>query len=236
LSVKAFGVIIKGLYYTIRYRLRLMKTRSIQRIEERMEGVSESTLRHKVLEDAKSFKTSWIRLGQSLYTVWRDRLYRDWGYSNFDVYAAKEIGIRKQTASKLLKSYYFLERKEPGYLKEEFNKNLTTASVPTYETVNALRLASKKKEIGEEDYAAIKRDVFQGGKSAHDIRKNVATLIRERRELEPEEARKSRKHALLRRLIGTLRSIRTEVKVSKMLPAKLINDTETLISKIEQEL
>jgi len=92
LSVKAFGVIIKGLYYTIRYRLRLMKTRSIQRIEERMEGVSESTLRHKVLEDAKSFKTSWIRLGQSLYTVWRDRLYRDWGYSNFDVYAAKEIG------------------------------------------------------------------------------------------------------------------------------------------------
>ena len=213
-----------------------MKTRSIQRIEEKLGEVSESTIRHKVLEDAKSFKTSWIRLGQSLYTVWRDKLYKDWGYSNFDIYAQKEIGIRKQTAFKLLKSYSFLERREPVYLREEFNKTLNTASLPTYETVNALRLASKKKEIGEEDYAALKRDVFQGGKSAEDVRKNISTLIRERQELEPEEARKNRKRALLRRLIGTLRSIRTEVKVSRMLPAKLIADTEVLISKIEQEL
>ena len=83
-------------------------TKSLQNIEEKMKGLDENSLRYHILESAKSFKTSWVELGRSLYSVWKDKLYKEWGYSTMDAYTGKEIGIRKQTAMKLLKSYYFL--------------------------------------------------------------------------------------------------------------------------------
>ncbi|NQS99852.1 MAG: hypothetical protein HQ595_02110, partial [Candidatus Omnitrophica bacterium] len=50
-----------------------MKTKSIRELERKLEGVPVSSLRHQVLDNAKSFKTSWIDLGQALYTVWKDK-------------------------------------------------------------------------------------------------------------------------------------------------------------------
>ena len=83
------------------------KTKSIEKIERKMEEVSRDSLRYQVLKSAKAFKTSWIELGQMLYTVWKDKSYKEWGYSGFDAYTSKEIGIRGQTSFKLLKSYSF---------------------------------------------------------------------------------------------------------------------------------
>ena len=73
-------------------------TRTIENIEKKMEDLEEGSMRHKVLSGAKLFKTSWFELGQALYSVWRDRMYKQWGYETFDAYASKEIGIRKNTA------------------------------------------------------------------------------------------------------------------------------------------
>ena len=97
-----------------------IKTKSIKNIEEKMENLPTETIRHRVLQSAKNFKASWIELGQSLYTVYKDKLYKNWGYLTFDAYTSKEIGIRKQTALKLLRSYYFLEKKEPDYLIKDY--------------------------------------------------------------------------------------------------------------------
>ena len=84
-----------------------------------MEGLEPGSFRYKVLDAAKGFKSSWIDLGQYLFSVYRDKSYREWGYLTFDAYCAKEIGIRQPTAMKLLKSYSFLEREEPSFLKRE---------------------------------------------------------------------------------------------------------------------
>ena len=85
-----------------------MKTKSIDRLEEKMKGLDSESLRYHILESAKNFKSSWVNLGQGLYSVWKDKLYKEWGYSTFESFSAKELGIRKQTALKLLRSYYFL--------------------------------------------------------------------------------------------------------------------------------
>jgi hypothetical protein len=213
-----------------------VKTKSIRNIEERMGDTDISSLRYRVLESAKQFKTSWIELGQALYTVWKDRLYRDWGYSTFDVYAAKEIGIRKQTAVKLLKSYYFLEQEEPVYLKQDYKEQAGCASVPTFECVDALRQAKNKKGIDKEDYERIRKNVFEQGKDAVSVKKDLTALIKQRQELLPQEARQKKKQALLRRLLGLLKSVRAEIKIAKVLPMQILKEADKLISRIESEM
>ncbi|MDD5439778.1 MAG: hypothetical protein PHS37_06310 [Candidatus Omnitrophica bacterium] len=212
------------------------KPKSLRAIEEKMDSTDESSLRHKVLEGAKTFKTSWIELGQMLYSVWKDKMYREWGYTTFDAYTAKEIGIKKQTAVKLLRSYYFLEKEEPRCLTEEYVKEVGPANVPTYEAVDVLRLASQKKDIDKGDYARLRANVIEKGKDAREVKKDLTQLIREREELEPEEALKRKRAALIRRFVGILRAIKEEVRISKALPQQFVKDAEKLIHELEAHL
>ncbi|MDP2928664.1 MAG: hypothetical protein Q8O01_01190, partial [Candidatus Omnitrophota bacterium] len=108
------------------------KTKTLSAIEEKMADVDEGSLRYKILSSAKSFKTSWIDLGQALYSVWKDKLYKDWGFLTFDAYTSKEIGVRKNTALKLLKTYYFLEKEEPQLANKGYIETKDAAEVPSY--------------------------------------------------------------------------------------------------------
>ncbi|PIQ90173.1 MAG: hypothetical protein COV71_06430, partial [Candidatus Omnitrophica bacterium CG11_big_fil_rev_8_21_14_0_20_41_12] len=128
------------------------KTKSIRNIEEKMENLDVNSLRYHILESAKNFKCSWIELGRSLYSVYKDKMYKEWGYLNFDIYVAREIGIRKQTAMKLLKSYYFLEKEEPQYLKTDYTESSQPANIPSYESVDILRQVKNKKVFDDDDY------------------------------------------------------------------------------------
>jgi regulator of replication initiation timing len=213
-----------------------VKTKSIENIERRMDGIDSKSLRYQVLQNVKDFKTSWIGLGQALYAVWKDKLYKEWGYSQFDAYTSKEIGIRKQTAMKLLKSYYFLEKEEPEHLKKNLSEDITPEKVPSHETVNALRLASKRKDIDRADYVRMKENVFTSGKDARDVRVALTQLIKERDELEPEEAHAKRRMAVIKRLVSLLKSVRQEIKITKLLPAEIIKDADRLINKLESEI
>ena len=75
-------------------------------------------LRNKTLDAAKRHKASWIELGQYLYAIYKDKYYKDWGYLTFEAYCGKEINVKLSTASKLLKSYDFLEKEEPLHRSE----------------------------------------------------------------------------------------------------------------------
>ncbi len=213
-----------------------LKTKSILSLEEKMENIDEDSLRRHILENAKSFKTSWIELGRALYTVFKDKLYKTWGYSSFDIYTSREIGIRKQTAMKLLRSYYFLEKEEPGYLKKEYVDSSEAAAIPSYESVDALRQAKNKKTIDEDDYSALKKEVFEKGKDCGEVKKDLTALIRQREELDPEEARGKKKMSSLRRMLGVLKSLKQEIEINKLLPSAIIKQAAELISKLESEI
>lgn len=212
-----------------------MKTRSLEKIEHKMEGLDENSVRYRVLQGVKNFKTSWMDLGQSLYAVWKDKLYRDWGYLTFEAYTSKEIGIRKDTAVKLLKSYYFLEKEEPQYLQRDFNDASEAAVVPGYEAINALRLAKNKKEIDEQDYASLKKNVFEKGRDGREIKKDITALIRQRQELDPQEAREKRKVSAVRRIISVLKTLKNEAQTAKLLSANTVREIDALIDKLEIE-
>lgn len=214
----------------------MRKMRSLERIEEKMDSMDKNSLRYQVLDKVKNFKMSWLSLGQALYSVWKDKLYKEWGYLTFEAYTAKEIGIKKPTAMKLLRSYYFLEKEEPEYLQKNYTAPEEVASIPSCDAVNVLRLAKNKKTLDKVDYADLKKKVFEKGRDAGDIRKDLTALIREREELEPEEAMKKRKTTVLRRLLAVLKSVKHDAEILKLLPASIIKETADLINKIESEI
>ena len=200
--------------------------KTIKNIQLKMQDMDKNSIRYQALQHAKDFKASWIGLGQTLYTVWKDKLYRDWGYGDFDAYTSKEIGIRKQTALKLLRSYYFLEKEEPQYLQV----------APTYESVDLLRRASRRKELDKADYADLKNKLFDSGKDVSEVKKDLTAMIRQRQELEPEEAWQKKSLASVRRLLGTLKALRTELKTTKTLSEQILRETEKLIDHLESEI
>ncbi len=213
-----------------------LKTKSLRNIEEKMQELDQSSLRYHVLDCAKDFKTSWVELGRSLYSVWRDKMYKLWGYSTFEAYSGREIGIRKQTAMKLLKSYYFLEKEEPQYLRDDYVTSAEAAKVPSYESVDVLRLAKNKKELDNQDYAQLRSGIFEKGRDARQVKKDLTALIRQRQELDPQEAKEKRKYSTVKRLLGTLKSLKQEAQLLKLLPAPIIKEAAALIKKLETEL
>lgn len=212
------------------------KPKSLRNIEEKMQNLEAGSLRYHILESAKNFKSSWIELGRSLYSAWKDKMYKEWGYGGFDIYVSKEIGIRKQTAMKLLKSYYFLEKEEPQYLNDEFMQEASPASLPSYEAIDVLRQAKNKLTPDGGDYASLKKEIFEKGRQATEAKKDLTALIRQRQELDPEEAQSKRKMATLNRLLGSLKSLKRETETLKLLSAPLVRELDSLIKKIDAEI
>ena len=202
-----------------------------------MQGLEDKdSLRYHILESVKKFKTSWIELGQALYTVHRDKLYKDWGYQDFQAYTAKEIGIKKQTAIKLLRSYYFLEQEEPGYLKEDYLQAAGPEILPSYESIDILRLAKNKKSLDSHDYFNLKKAVFQNGQDPKETRKDLAVLIRQRQELDPEELRRKRKISTVKRFLSTLKSLKKELETLKLVSQPILKEAADLIRQLEAEI
>jgi hypothetical protein len=213
-----------------------IRTKSLKNIEQKMEELDAGSLRYRILETAKNFKTSWLELGRALYSVWKDKVFKEWGYSTFDLYTAREIGIKKPTAMKLLRSYYFLEREEPSYLAKEYTESAQPAAIPSYESIDVLRQAKNKKALDSGDYAALKKKIFEEGKDVREVKRDLTALMKEREELEPEEAWEKRRLSTIRRFVGVLKSLKQEIEGAKLLPAPLIKEAANLIRKLEAEL
>jgi hypothetical protein len=212
------------------------KSKAIRNIEQKMQHVEADSFRHHVLESAKNFKTSWVTLGRALYTVWKDKLYKDWGYNTIEGYTSKEIGIKKLTAMKLLRSYYFLEKEEPQYLKPDYRESAQAALVPTYETIDLLRKAKNNKILDNQDYASLKKDIFEKGKDVQQAKRDLTALIRQRKEVDPEESKQKARTITVRRFLVTLKSIKREIEITHLLPPTILKETESLIKKLEAEI
>lgn len=74
------------------------------------------------------------------------------------------------------------------------------------------------------------------GKDVQDVRKSLSGIIKQREELDPDEAREAKRAAVLKRFIGTLKSLKRDLETSKMLPAAIIKDVSALIARIESEI
>jgi len=216
--------------------MKIPKTKTISDIENKMVGLDEKSLRYQTLQSAKRFKTTWVELGHYLQTVWRGKHYKSWGYVSFESYCSKEIGIRTSTALKLLRSYYFLEREEPTFLKTKLIDSNKIIELPSVDSVDILRLARDKKGLDEEDYKILRHSVLDKGEEPKEIRSKLRSILESYAESDPEEKQKKKYRATINRFLSTLRSLKREMEHSAMLSKRIVGEVDRLIAKIEAEM
>ncbi len=208
-----------------------MKSKSISRLEEKMQVLDPGTFRYQVLASAKDFKSSWIQLGQYLCSVYQDKRYKEWGYLTFEAYCGKEVGIRQATAVKLLKSYAFLEREEPSFLKEASNEDFRPTQIPSYEAVNTLRLAKDNQSVSKSDYASIREDVLEKAKEGKEVREKLRYVLKnidDSRGTARRAPTDNDKAALAKRLVGGLSRAKADL-IKLAFPKKVISQIDDLI-------
>lgn len=214
----------------------LRKPASLRRIEEKLQTIDPASLRHEVLEACCRFKNSWIELGQALFGVQRDKHFRDWGFNTFEDYCAKELGIRHSTATKLIRSYAFLEREEPDYIRKAREPEETDRRYPDLESVNLLRLAKLANRIDEEDYTKLRHNVLEEAREARDVRGMLKTMDRVARDRkDAPEIRQDNRNAFLMKVVRVLRDARQEASARHFLPLPVLRDMDALASALEEE-
>lgn len=211
----------------------MQKTKSLQNIENRLSDLDPGSFRFKALECARDFKTSWIELGQYLFTIYKDKLYKDWGYLEFDSYCAKEVGIRKNTALKLLKSYSFIEKEEPSFLKREEIEDRQPARIPSYEAVNSLRLAKQNEQLPEKEYRALRDDVFENTKEDEEVKKKIKYVLKNYAKPAKEQDPEEKKDTVLKRALFQLKAAKAEMEELGF-PKKVTHSIADLIDLLSE--
>jgi len=208
---------------------------SQQPLEKKKNDINAEALRMELTEYAKDFKVSWVHLGQGLYSVWRDKLYHSWGYEKFEDYVIRDLGLKKPMALKLVKTYFFVEQEEPAYLKKEFSEAREASIVPSYESLDVLRLARKSKGLTREDYVKLRKDVFEKGKDSSLVRKDLTAMIKERKQVDPDEEREMRHQASVKRFLNALKSFKKDMDTLKLIESNIVDEAEELLKKLEEK-
>jgi hypothetical protein len=199
-------------------------TAAAEKIQSRIEGLPESSMRRRVLECARQFKASWVDLGRLLCEVKDEALWREWGYPSFDAYCAKELFIRKQTAEKLTMSYGFLSRHEPAIAREAEPR-----PVPSFELLSVLSRAEASGRLPEDGWQEIREDVLERAPSPAALNRRLTERYgpAPRPEPLPEKERLLRLVAMARRLANTCAA-------DEEVPATLAERARTLADDIAE--
>ncbi len=212
------------------------KTKAIKNLEEKMGTIDASSLRYQVLEKTRDFKTSWIELGHILYTIQKQKMYKSWGYEEFDSFASKEIGIRKDTAFKLVRSYMFLKKEKPEYLQKDYQQKVEAPVVPTYEAVDELRKVSAREDISKNDLSKVKKYVLEEGRDVKDIKKEIKVMTKKNAMEKTPEEREKENLGILNRFAGLLRGIKKRIGEIRGVSPGIAKTTDELIEKLEEEV
>ncbi len=214
--------------------LKIVKTDSFIIDEQTLNGTtSANEVRSQVIQSARNFKESWKDLARSLHIVWEEKFYKEWGYDTFDRYTTKEIHIRKHTAMKLIHSYSFLQKEEIKPLKHQDGAAEETTAL-SFEAVNLLRQA--KKNLDNDTYKNIKKDILGEKNNLEDIKKDLTLLIRQRKDIDPEAERKKQNSIIIKRFLSTLKALKRDIEFLKLLPMPITKNIDELIHKIENQI
>lgn len=197
-----------------------------EKLGARAEELPEHSLRRKVLEGARRFKSAWVEFGRLLTQVKREALWREWGYPSFDAYCAKELFIRKQTAEKLTLSFGFLERHEPAVVAAKDPPK----PPPSFEVIEVLSRAEAAGRLPADRYQELRDQVWEAPSAAAVNRQLTERFGPAPKPPPPEEdERLARLLALARRLAQSLRADSAVPKVVAERAEALAEDIEELM-------
>lgn len=180
-------------------------------MSERLASLEPGSKRRVTLEVALDFKRSWVRLAKQLAEIRAGKLYREWGYRTFEAYGKHELHLKKETISKLVRSYEFLNQHERQTLEqvektEDDEPQAPPAELPSFQALDILAEARQNPNLPEEDYRELRDQVFRDDPPPSTLRKLVKEKAPEPVKPKPDEPGKNLRKALgmAERLYGLL--------------------------------
>lgn len=129
------------------------------------------TTRAKAVCAIRDFRSSWIDLGHVLCEVAYGGDYKDWGYNDFELYCTSELGLKKNTAKKLMVSYQYMKGREPELLQSA--ESGETKTLPDYTTVEQLARAEKCDDVDQDKIESVRVKVFSGELTDADAKREI---------------------------------------------------------------
>jgi hypothetical protein len=148
------------------------RSKTEESMARRLSTLDPGSPRHGALAAAIDFKRSWLELAEQLTTIERASDFKAWGYRTFEAYAQHELHLKKDTVSKLLRSYGFLNTYEPRVL-EDLEHGSEPVVMPSYQALDVLAEARKNPNLSEQDYRELRDHVFREDPTPAQIRKVV---------------------------------------------------------------
>ena len=148
-----------------------MSANVIAKIDTQINDLSPEDIRCKALISLRDFRTSWVELGRHLTDIAYGGDYKEWGYEDFEVYCASELGLKKPTVKKLMVSYNYLKSYEPEKLIAATESK--DVGIPDYQTLELLKKARERDDIEEEEKEELHRIAFEGDVDQTNFRKEI---------------------------------------------------------------
>lgn len=148
-----------------------MSASVIARIDQQLEGLSPESVRYQVLVSLRKFRSSWVELGRLLTDIAYGGDYKEWGYEDFEIYCARELGLKKPTVKKLMVSYNYMKSYAPERLEKR--EEDTGYDVPDFQTVELLKKTRERDDIEEGEKEELHRMAFEGTNDEGVLRKEI---------------------------------------------------------------
>jgi len=140
------------------------KTKTDQKMEDAMVAFAHDQNRVRILNIARTFKRSWLELAEALTDVHNKKSWERWGYESFELYYRRELHLKKNTVTKLLASFRFLNSSAPSVI--ERSRKEINAPIPSLQAVNFVAKATERGAADEETMDEIKKAAFEEGLGA----------------------------------------------------------------------
>lgn len=212
-----------------------MTVSSVKKIDVKLDQLQPGTLRHQVMTALRQFRASWVELGRLLNEVVYGGDYKEWGYDNFEVYCARELGLKKPTVQKLMASYNYMKKYESKRLHdfEDGASENAGAEIPDFQTVELLDRVRNRPELPDEKVSELHRRAFEGEGVEPDFRKELRQFLRPQlSDGEMRERSLSRKSELSG-ILRAARELRRRLLESHAIPGGLRERLEQCLVELE---
>lgn len=197
-----------------------MSASVLERIDQQMEGLSPESVRFQVLVSLRKFRSSWVELGRLLTDIAYGGDYKDWGYEDFEIYCARELGLKKPTVKKLMVSYNYMKSYEPERLEKP--EDADGYDVPEYQTVDLLKKVREREDINEAEKEELHRMAFECTTDEGVLRKEIKARL-------PQDRSPAYDRRELKRLVILARNFRQKLAACEDVP-------EGMKDRIDQSL
>ncbi len=213
-----------------------MTASSVKKIDDRLDKLQPGSLRHQVMTALRQFRASWIELGRLLNDVVYGGDYKEWGYDDFEVYCARELGLKKPTVQKLMVSYNYMKKYEGKRLHdfEDSREEIAAApEIPDFQTVELLDRVRRQDELPEEKVSELHRRAFEGEGEEPEFRRELRQCLKPKMSDDQMRDRSLSRQAELAAILRPARDLRRKLSTTRIVPGGLKERLEQCLVELE---